>query len=542
MRMLSGRMHWLTVGLALLVSAHGFATRSLHGQAPPGMSGRSPYGMPPGMQGGVMPAGGMMSPDRPMNLVMEGPPPMDVSYASATASCDSVGGLGNGGCDRCGGGLCGGYGCGSGGEGSGLLGRFDGGCGSCGNAVCGGRGCGPLSRIGSGAVGRGLLRGGCGQCGGAGCGACGGGQGNGCLFGGALLGLLGPLAPYSEGGQTSQRWFDLYAGTIGLARTSNFGGFSGVERNLVNGSFPRTYDVSSNGVSGPIALRTSDLDLNKIRYGLELMGAVQLGPGTSVEARYFGLNNWNVSQTAEIIPPAAPSLYSNYSLFGTAPPGGFDDTDRSFIHTINYSSELHNGEVNYRRRFASPYGMGQGSWLAGIRYFDLDEQFGFRAVGANNNTFTFDQLRFFDHNTITRNQLTGFQIGGDYWLCVAPGIQMGVESKGGIFGNHAEVESQIFANSIPGAREHLQDGKTAYLGELVASTVYRVSYSLSIKASYNLMYVDNVALATENYNTRDISNALGSGTGAFTANRHPFIDVDGEVLYQGWSIGGEYLW
>jgi hypothetical protein len=527
MRMLSGRMHWLTVGLALLVSAQGFATKRLHGQAlPPGIASQMPYGMSPGMPGSVMPAGGMMSPDRPMSMVLQGPPPMDVVYAGATGGCDVAGG-----CESCGGGMCGGYGCGAGGSG-GLLGRINGGCGSCGGAMCGGRGCGPLS---------GLLGGGraCGMCGGAGCGACGP---NGCLFSGRLLGLLGPLAPYSEGGRSSQRWFDLYAGTIGLSRTSNFGGFSSPERNMVNGGFPTTYDVSSYGISGPIALRTSDLEMDKMRYGLELMAALQLGPGSSVEARYFGLNNWNVSATAQIIPPAPPTLYSTYSLFGTVPPGGFDDTDRSFIHTLTYSSELHNGEVNYRRRFANPYGIGQGSWLAGIRYFDLDERLNFQATGSLNNTFTFDQLRYFEHSTVTRNQLTGFQVGGDYWIDLVPGIQLGVESKGGIFGNHAEVESQIVSNSIPLAREHLSDGKTAYLGELTASAVYRLSYSLSVKASYNLLYVDNVALAPENYNTRDVSNGLGSGTGAFTVNRYPFIDVDGEVMYQGWSIGGEYLW
>lgn len=519
MRMLSGRMHWLTVGLALLVSAQGFATKRLHGQAyPPGIASQMPYGMPPGMAGGVAPAGGMMAPDGPMSMAFQGPPPMDVVYAGATAACDE--GVG---CSSCGGAMCGGMGCGPGG----LLGRMGSGCMSCGGAMCGGRGCGPMAGMGDG----------CGLCGGAGCNACGP---NGCLFSGRGLALLGALAPYSEGGCSAPRWFDFYAGTIGLTRTSNFGGFSTSNRNLVTGEFPRTYDVSSDGVAGPTVLRTSDLDLDKMRYGLELMAALQFGPGANIEVRYFGLNNWNVSETAQTF--VNPTLYSVYSLFGTAPPGGFDDTDRSFIHTLSYNSELHNGEVNYRRRFANPYGLGQFSWLAGIRYFDLDERLNFAATGSLNNTFTFDQLRFFDHSTITRNQLTGFQVGGDYWLDVVPGFQLGVESKGGIFGNHAEVESQIFANSIPGAREHLQEGRTAYLGELIASAVYRLSYSLSVRASYNLLYVDNVALAPENYNTRDLSNALGSGIGAFTANRFPFIDVDGEVLYQGWSIGGEYTW
>lgn len=454
MRMLSGRMHWLTVGLALLVSAQGFATKRLHGQAPPaGMAGQMPYGMPPGM-GGAQPGGGMMSPDRPTSMVFEGPPPMEVAYGDTS----------------------GGYG--------GLRGRLA-------------------------------------------------GNGNGCLGSGALLSLLGPLAPYSEGGQGSQRWFDFYAGTIGLSRTSDFGGFQTSERNP-DGTFPPTYKVSTNGISGPTVLSTSDLSLDKMRYGLELIGAIQLGPGSNVEARYFGLNNWNVSKQVEIIPPALPTLYSVYSQYGASPLGGFVDVDEANINKISYNSELHSGEVNYRRRLASPFASGQGSWLAGVRYFDLDERFGFTAIGPNNNAFVFNQ------DTQTRNELTGFQIGGDYWVNIAPGLMIGAESKGGIYGNHATVESQITAQSIPGAHERMSDGRTAYLGELVVSAVYRLSYSWSVKTSYNLLYVDNVALAPENYNTRDLSNALGSGT--FTLDRHPFINTDGEVCYQGWSIGGEYLW
>lgn len=546
MRMLSGRMHWLTVGLALLVSAHGFATKRLHGQAlPPGMAGQMPYGMPPGMmQGGVRPAGAMMTPDRPMSMAFEGPPPMDVTYANANGSCDSgPGGAYPGmGCSSCGGAACGGMGCGNGYGGGGYAGNDDGllsrlgggGCQACGGAMCGGRGCG-------GGYG------GCSQCGGAGCEACSGAGKHGCLFSGSLLSLLGPCAPYCEGGPGGQRWFDFYAGTIGLARTSHFGGFGTPDRDLVTGAFATSTVVSQNGNTIPLptapltdALSTTQLDLDKIRYGLELIGAIQLGPGTSVEARYFGLNKWNVGRTAQVIPPADPTLYSVYSLFGSAPAGGFDDTDRSFIHSIDYSSELHSGEVNYRRRFATPFAECQASWMVGVRYFDLDERFGFHAVGSNNNTFTFDQLRYFDHDTRTRNELTGFQVGGDYWLNVVCGLQVGVEGKAGVYGNHAEVESQIFSNSIPGAREHLQDGKTAYLGELVVSAVYRLSYSWSVKASYNVLTVQNVALATENFNTRDINNALGQG--AFTINRYPFLNADADLYYQGWSIGGEYLW
>ncbi len=500
MTMLSGRMHWLTVGLALLVSAQGFTTVEVHGQAPmkpasaaakrqsearaasytPAMG--SPYGMPPGM-GGVMPAGGMMGmmPDAPMSMAFPGPAPMDVMYASAMGGCDA-------GCDAMGG------------------------CNS-----CGGRGSG-------------LFGGGCGI--GGDCGACGG-----CGLGGGVLGLL---MPYSEGGLGAQRWFDVYAGTIGLRRTSDFGGFSTGFQNLTTGQFQVSDLISQDSVNTATTLRSSDLSLDRIRYGLEIIANLQTGVGSNLEARYFGLNNWETSETISTVPSGNPTLFSVFSLFGTSPAGGFDDTDRSFIHTVSYNSELHNGEVNYRRRWVSPYDRVQGSWLAGIRYFDLDERFGFNATGSNNNTFTFNQLRFFNFDTHTRNQLTGFQVGGDLWVTMIPGIQVGVEGKAGIFGNHAEVEAQTFANSIPGAREFMQDGKTAYLTEFTASTIYRLTHSWSVKTSYNLLYVDNVALAPENVNTRDFSNAIGSG--AFTPSRFPFLNVDGEVLYHGWSIGGEWLY
>jgi hypothetical protein len=287
-------------------------------------------------------------------------------------------------------------------------------------------------------------------------------------------------------------------------------------------------------------LSVSDLDQERMRFGLEAIVNLQTGVGSNVEVRYFGLNNWSESKSVNTIDSGVPNLFSIFSLYGTDPQNGFDDTDRSFVHSISYNSELHNGEVNYRSRWVNGFLPFQGSVLCGIRYFDLDESFGFRAVGSQDDTFTFDQLRFFDYVTQTRNQLTGFQVGGDLWFNLCPGIHIGTEGKAGVFGNHAEVESQIVANSIPGAREHLQDGKTAYLVEMNAQLVYRLSYSWSFRGAYNLLYVDNVALANENFNTRDFSNAIGGGN--FTMARFPYIDTDGEITYNGFSLGAEWLY
>ncbi len=502
--MLSGKLHWLTVGLALLVSAG-----KLHGQTgipmkPSGMVGqkKSPIrqasyvpGAAPGyemMQPGMSP-GGFGTEGGPMHVAMQGPPPMDVTMAQG--GYDGPGYVSAPGCDEMG-------------------------CLAC-------RGAGCESCMGGGA-------GGCGYCGGNGCLFC--GAGNGCLAGGHLAGLLGWLAPYSEGGCASQRWFDISIGAIALQRTSDVGPFQTGLQDPVTGAFAQTTLVTTDGIAGAPVLFSTDVDAGDLEFGLELIANLQTGPGANVEARYFGLNKWDDTASVRVGP--VPTLYSVFSLYGTDPVGGFDDTDRSFIQSVSLQSALNSGEVNYRRRFVPPFAWMQGGWLMGVRYIDLDENFGFNSVGAINNTFLFNELRYFNYNTKTRNAMTGFQVGGDWWVNLIPGLMMGVEGKGGVYGNHSEVEAVAVSNSIPIAREFMQDGKTAYVGEFIASTVYRLTYSWSLRASYNLMYIDNVALAQENFNTRDFSNAIGLGN--FTTARVPFLNNDGEVLYQGFTLAGEW--
>jgi len=494
--MLSGKLHWLTVGLALLVSAG-----RVHGQLgvpskPAGQALKSKTPVRPAsyMQGAA-PGYEMLDPssmgtspggDMPMHMAMQGPPPMDVAmeqggYCDSRTSHDSMGG-----------GILGG---------GGLLGNMGNGCSACGGSNC------------------------------FFCGA-----GNGCIGNGRCMGLLGALAPYSEGGRGGQRWFDLSVGTIALARTSDVGTFQNGAQDIVTGAFGQTTLISTIGQNGIPALFSSDVSANKLRFGLEAIANLQTGPGANVEVRYFGLNRWNDSRSVSLF--QAPDLFSVFSLYGTDPVGGFDDSDRSFIHTVSLKSELHSGEVNYRRQFVPPTSWIQGGWLAGVRYLDLDEQFGFAATGSHNNAFQFNQLRFFNYDTKTRNQLTGFQVGGNVWLNLVPGLMAGVEGKGGVFGNHAVSDTTVVSNSIPLGRESISDGRTAFVTEVKASTVYRLTYAWALRASYNVLYVDNVALAQENFNTRDLSNAIGSG--AFTANRVPFINTDGEALYQGFTLAGEW--
>ncbi|HUP81653.1 MAG TPA: BBP7 family outer membrane beta-barrel protein [Pirellula sp.] len=403
---------------------------------------------------------------------------------------------------------------------------YDGNPGGCGGqygsegciGLCGGGQCG-------GACGLGACRGG-GRCGGLCGGQCGGLQDR---FGrspfdllsalrGRLANCRGVLLPYGEGGIATQRWFDISAEAIFLKRTNGGANFN----------------TSSLGAgSNNFVLGTNNVPLNALEPGLALQGNIQVGPGSNLEVVYFGLNRWENSASAT---STAPNLFSFLSNFGTIPVNGFDDPDRSFVHTLSYSSTLNNGEINFRRRWAEPAGFFQGSFLSGVRYLDLDEQASFTARGENNNTAANNGLRFLDYTTNTQNSLVGFQVGADLWYNVIPGVKVGVEMKSGVYNNRAHQSTAIIANSLPNSvTEEVLSNRVAYISQIAPQAYYRLNYSWAVRSSYQLIYIDGVALATENFNAAPPTALLNTG-------RVPRIESDAEIVLQGFTVGAEYTW
>ncbi len=335
---------------------------------------------------------------------------------------------------------------------------------------------------------------------------------------GKLAGCRGSLRPYGEGGVATQRWFDVSAESIFLARTNGGANFNTTSLGIASNNF---------------VLSTNNVPLDALRAGLALQANVQVGAGSNLEVVYFGLNKWENSATAT---SNAPNLFSFLSNFGTLPANGFDDSDRSFNHTLTYSSTLNNGEINLRRRWAEPAGFFQGSFLAGVRYLDIDERAAFSARGANNNTAANNGPRFLDYTTNTQNSLVGFQVGADLWYNVMPGVKVGVEGKSGIFNNRAHQITAITANSLPnGVSEDVLSNRLAYVTQLSPQVSYRLNHSWAVRSSYQFMYIDGVALATENFNPVPPTPLLNVG-------RTPRIESDAEIVLQGFTVGAEYTW
>jgi hypothetical protein len=259
---------------------------------------------------------------------------------------------------------------------------------------------------------------------------------------------------------------------------------------------------------------------------MRLSAAFLFGVGGNIEVTYMGLNEWEDSRRVF----GNDDLYTVISEFGTAPFGGFGDTDELSRVDASFISRFHSGEVNYRRRWVGPYQRFQGSWLVGLRHIDIDETIRF---GGRDST----GVNFFDSRFDIRNAMTGPQLGGDLWWNVYPGINTGIGWKTAVMRNRTQAETNLEATTVPDFRLVDTDYRTTVLNEFTAEAVYRFSYSWSFRTAYHVMALNRVALGQSNFDTTPFTEELGGPAAAAWR-----VDNRDRLTLHGFSFGAEYLW
>lgn len=326
-----------------------------------------------------------------------------------------------------------------------------------------------------------------------------------------LLGdFLGLVGPYADGGCCAPRFFDISVEAMWLQRDD-------AGRNI---------DLTSQGIAGPIVLSTDDLVFEE-RPGFRFTAWLQFRSAGNLEFNYYG--QFNHRAAVQVTDPGN-DLFSVLSQFGTVPFGGFIEEGNAAYNRIEYSTTFDNFEFNYRRHWQGPDCRFQGSWLAGIRYFQLDEDFDFITVS----TLNAGQMRY---SVDTDNSLTGGQVGGDLWVCIVPGLRAGTEGKMGVFGNHSSQGTRITATSLTVPfTESVTDNDLAFVSDASLYLTWRINYQLNLKLGYNFLYVNGVSLATENFNPEP-PQLFVQGSG-----RTAQLNDNGSVFYHGASLGVEYNW
>ena len=122
---------------------------------------------------------------------------------------------------------------------------------------------------------------------------------------------------------------------------------------------------------------------------------------------------------------------------------------------------------------------------------------------------------------IKTNNLYGFQIGADAILLQRGCWTLDGIVKAGIFDNHAE---QLTFSSNPEEPFSISDSTnhTAFLGEVGLQAKCQVTDCLTLKAGYQVLWFDGIALAPA-----QLTNISG-------------IDTAGTIIFQGANAGLEY--
>ena len=132
------------------------------------------------------------------------------------------------------------------------------------------------------------------------------------------------------------------------------------------------------------------------------------------------------------------------------PQAEIEQVHQAQYQRVNLDSDFDSLELNYRRRWMGPTCLVQGSWLVGVRYFELEDRLQF---------YSFADRDLIDppgeesggeawYDLKTRNYMTGAQLGGDVWMCLLPGLRLGLDGKAGLYGNNVKVNTVMYGYDI----------------------------------------------------------------------------------------------
>jgi hypothetical protein len=243
----------------------------------------------------------------------------------------------------------------------------------------------------------------------------------------------------------------------------------------------------------PGSVRLDDLHKNlgtPVLTGDDLQQGFAAGPrvdlirhgdsGYDWEFSFFQISGWNSQST---ISPADPQ---DWRWLTMRSPDHFLQTNQGVGSGMAwaYSSQLYNAELNARWNPSSRVTM-----LAGFRWVNLGE----KLVGALSPPTISWEPPFW--NTTTINNLFGFQIGADGKLWERGRFSIGGLVKAGMYDNDAEETTAVSVIAKQLRSGSATANHAAFVGETGLLCKYQVTRALLLRAGYEAIWLEGVALA-----------------------------------------------
>ena len=282
-----------------------------------------------------------------------------------------------------------------------------------------------------------------------------------------------------------------------------------MERDNQNANQPVVLDDASQAV----LFSTGDLNFNGAAGPRILLG-LAFDDVSALELSYFGVFDWTGGATIR----GSNSLDIPPDL--VVPATDFDNAD---VMSITYRTHVNNVEANCVNYLCGSRQCGGVAMLAGFRYVNLDETFNINSIDADGTQS--------DYGIDADNHLFGGQLG---LRLTHRSCRWGFDATGkvGLFGNAVRQRQFVGddGNTTVLRNTSSRTGVASFVGDINASVAYYLTDVWAIRAGYNVLWMEGLALAP---NQLDFSYSADSGTA---------VSTGGGVFLHGANVGLEARW
>ncbi len=272
-----------------------------------------------------------------------------------------------------------------------------------------------------------------------------------------------------------------------------------------NGSINQPVVITSGSQAPTTLIDTHSTDFDT-GIGPQVMLGVRTSPCSAWCLQYFSAFDFQGDSSV--------SSEGSLAAAGILGEQGIDWSSADQMST-HYTSDLHNVELNHVHTW------GCWSLLSGFRFVDLTEDYDITTVSGTSTSA---------YDVHTRNNLYGGQLGARYRHCCHR-FFWDCTGKAGVFGNAAQ-QTQLLTddNSSVVYRDSIDhEGTVAFVGDVNVSVGFQLSCVWAVRCGYNVMWIDQVALAPDQLNFDPSSPGTTTNTG-------------GDVFLQGINVALEARW
>ncbi len=279
-------------------------------------------------------------------------------------------------------------------------------------------------------------------------------------------------------------------------------------------------------------LGTGDLKFD-FQSGYRLLVGRTLGKHYRIDYSYMDLAEWN--ETASVRNTTVNALGGNgnlsspFSNFGNPAVAGFDYSN--FV-SLRYRSNFDDMELNLWHQLPMPCGPAEASWMIGARYMTLREQLDYHSV--SDRPLAAGNVN--DIATATNNRVLGLQIGGLFEYQATSRCWIDCEFKAALCDNKASLTTDYTNTDNNGTvtnyLNRVEQSGTTYLADLSVTLTYQFSPSLTSHIGYRAIWIDNLAMASNNFQSD--AALLMSGPAV--------MDDTGNIAYHGPHVGLTLMW